>query len=52
MSRNDGKSKFYRMLDVPKDIKLLLRIYNRVLRKQALNETKGTNNGSSGKTYC
>jgi len=47
----DGKSKFYRKLDIPKEIKTLMRKYNRVYKKQALNELKGNSDVSSGKTY-
>ena len=48
MPRGDGKNKFYRQLDLPKDIKKLIRTYNKVWKPKALNEFKGINNGSAG----
>lgn len=41
MTRGDGKSKFYSQLDLPKDLKQLIKKYNKVWKPRALRETKG-----------
>ena len=51
MARGDGKNKFYRLLDLPKDVKALLKIYNKIWKKQACTEIKGTADSVHGKTY-
>jgi hypothetical protein len=50
MARGDGKNKFYRQLDLPKEVKLLLRMYNKVWKPQALREIRSNNSGFTGKT--
>jgi hypothetical protein len=48
MARGDGKNKFYKYLDLPKDVKKLIRMYNKVWKPRALREEKGNNDGSAG----
>ena len=50
MSIRDGKNKFYRQLNLSKELKLLLRMYNKVWKPQALRETKGIDNGTARET--
>ena len=50
MSR-DGKSKFYRYLNLPRDTHKLIRTYNKFWKKQVLDEEKGCDNGFTGKIY-
>jgi len=45
MARGDGKNAFYRNLDLPKEIKKLIRVYNKVWKPRALKETKEIENG-------
>lgn len=51
MAIRDGKSKFYRQLNLPKEVKQLLRIYNRKWKKDALSEVKGCSDGVFGKIH-
>ena len=32
----DGKNKFYSKLDIPKDLKKLIKFYNKIWKKQTL----------------
>jgi hypothetical protein len=51
MSRGDGKGKQYRQMQLHKDVFTLIKYYNRVLKKKALSDAKGTLDGTFGKTY-
>lgn len=51
MARGDGKNKFFRQLDLPEDVKILLKKYNKIWKKQALNEIKSGADGTFGKVY-
>jgi hypothetical protein len=50
MARGDGKNKFYKHLELPKDLMKLIKVYNKVWKPKALSETKGIANGATGKT--
>lgn len=45
MARGDGKNKFYRQLELPKEIMKLIKTYNKVWKPKALSEFKGIVNG-------
>jgi len=51
MARGDGKNKFYRLLNVHKDVIVLIRHYNKVFKKRAYIEAKGSSDGTTGTTY-
>ena len=47
MTRGNGKNKFYRQLDLPKDVMKLIKHYNKILKPQALKEMKVPEDGST-----
>lgn len=49
MSQRDGRSKFYRGLNLPKEVKRVIRHYNFKLKKEALSQLKGNSDGIFGK---
>lgn len=49
MPQRDGRSKFYRGLNLPKEVKRLMRMYNYTWKKEALSKLKGCSDGAFGK---
>jgi len=51
MIRGDGKNKFYKQLQIPKDVVTLIRYYNKIFKPTAFRAYNKTSDGSSGKNY-
>ena len=49
MARGDGKNKFYKLLKIPDEVKLLIRFYNKVWKKRAIKTILGNSVTTSGK---